>query len=367
MGTSIHDRPYYYNIFLTEHLKNVWNSRQAQPQNLQDQYLHLERLYAFNKIQMILIELNRSKTFNIPYELGVHQSFLDNLVANNYWKDTILEFNYYQIQLIHQPDVALYHLLKTSLRQEMSRLHPSEVRNARVILANFCLQQIRLNNPDFYGDYLEILLEQIAQEQKIIIMELKNIVTVALRMKDLEWVSAFLENHKHLITPVELAEHAYQYNLARVYFLQGKYEAALELLLFVKTDNIYYDVEAKILVIKILYEQINSGTLSGKKLFNKEEELELKTEGFKSYLLMTKKLDTVPTVTVEAWKGFSKFSRRIVPILLTATYNKAVKVKNDLVVAFSEGSKIVEYPWLLQKVDELVQKSTNKTSAKSKK
>ncbi len=359
-ATQIHDRSYYYDMFLVEHIKNVQASKQILLPSLAQQYLYLDRLYAFNKLQMIYIELNRCKMSNLSFDLNTHEPFLTHLVANNFWDDNTLKFHYYQLKIIHAPNEELYGLLKNELKEEANKLHPTEVRNVRTILANFCVQQIKQGNVSFYNDYLGILLDKVEHEQIISIVDFKNIITVALRIKDTDWICAFLENHKSIITPPEAASDAYQYNLARVYFLQKKYDDALELLSLVKIDNVYYSVEIKILTIKILYEQINANILSGKKLINKEEELELKTEGFKSYLQMTKKLNTVPESTVLAWKEFSRFLRRIVPLLLTEAYDKAYKVKKDFEATEARGIRVVENDWLLEKINEMTVKATRR-------
>lgn len=357
LSQQIHDRTYYYHLFLLEHAKNVWISRNNNPISLESQYICLERLHAVNKLQMIFVELNRCKALNLDFDFSKHQSFLDTLVASQFWDDEILRFHYYQLQLISKTDVDIYHLLRAELKKLSPKLHISEVRNTQILLSNFCIQQIRLNNTYFYAYYLDILLEKIDIEKAISIMDFKNMVTVALHAKDLDWTIDFLAQHQSIIFPAEFAQAAYQHNLARVYFLQQKYETALELLLSSKTDNIYYDIEAKILTIKILYEQINLQTLSNKQLVYKESELELKVDGFKSYLQISKKTNSVPPAALLAWKAFSRFSRRLIPIFLAQEYGKASKIKTDLVTTLAQDVRVVEHLWLIEKMDELIAKA----------
>ena len=81
--------------------------------------------------------------------------------------------------------------------------------------------------------------------------DLKNIVTVSIKVNKLAWATTFLQTHKDKLS-TEDSEAIINYNLARIQYHQTNYKGALTLLADRYLDP-FYHISAKILRIKILH------------------------------------------------------------------------------------------------------------------
>ena len=82
----------------------------------------------------------------------------------------------------------------------------------------------------------------------------KNIVTIALRMKELSWAKKFIEEYKPWLRKEE-RENAYTYNLAHWHFHNRDYSKTLSLFQRVEFTDIYYQLDTRSIVLKTYFEQ----------------------------------------------------------------------------------------------------------------
>lgn len=89
----------------------------------------------------------------------------------------------------------------------------------------------------------------------------KNIATLALRLGKIEWTRQFLNTfHRHIA--VDFRDNAYQYCLAYLEYESGNEREAKRLLHSMEFTDVYYDLSARHLMVKILYSEQDWETLN---------------------------------------------------------------------------------------------------------
>ncbi|MEO0469380.1 MAG: hypothetical protein AAF206_07165, partial [Bacteroidota bacterium] len=90
---------------------------------------------------------------------------------------------------------------------------------------------------------------------------LKNMVTVGIRLQAYEWVDEFLHRYRDRLLPA-YQEDAYCLNLASLRYAQGQASAALQLLQQVEFHDVFYDLSARSLLLKLYFENDEDAALT---------------------------------------------------------------------------------------------------------
>jgi hypothetical protein len=97
----------------------------------------------------------------------------------------------------------------------------------------------------------------------------RNLIAVGLRLGKMDWTLEFINKYKNFLVP-EIMNDSYNYNLAAYYYMKAKsvpplekqalYDSALSHLAMVRTDELYYYSDVRILYLKIYIEtdELNS-------------------------------------------------------------------------------------------------------------
>ena len=82
----------------------------------------------------------------------------------------------------------------------------------------------------------------------------KNIITIALQNKEFTWAKKFIEEYA-VYLPKEERDNAYQYNMANYYYFNSNYKQCLRLLQTVQFTDVYYNLDARCIILKIYFEE----------------------------------------------------------------------------------------------------------------
>ena len=170
------------------------------------------------------------------------------------------------------------------------------------MLVNYCVKQV--NNNDF--SYLPILLSlyQHALENDYILengilsrFTFMNIVKIAIKCGELDWVMEFIENHKIHIEK-SYRESVYHFCLASLAYAQKDYDKSLIYLQKYSSKNAVINLAAKTLQMKIFYEkrayELLESHLKAMELFvRRKEVLGYHKENYSNIIKFTKQLHTV--------------------------------------------------------------------------
>ena len=231
------------------------------------------------------------------------------------------------------------------LLHEYQTLLPEKfLRDFETIAYNLCVP--RYHRQLRYREYLFQLLCRFIESGRIYhngfisAGMFQSAVTIRLLRKEYNEALQFLENHRHRIIGSQHPEEYYQFNLANYYFHIGQYDNALSIIHKVSYEEMQYKCSAKILEIKILYETDSNV-------------LDSKIDAAKVYFFREQ---YIPPDKKEMYSRFIDFMRRLKHPQTEVNLERARKLLEEI----RESPRIAEWPWLVEKSEQIVQKQQNK-------
>ncbi len=242
------------------------------------------------------------------------------------------------IRMFQTTSEQSYQDFKSLLHQHLQLFPMDEARNLLIYAQNFAQSQIRQGKTNYRQEYFD--LYQLGLKNKILYYDgkiprphLKNIISISLLLEKYDWAKAFLEAHRYLIWGKDSKE-VYQFNLAQIAFAQSDYDTALSLISHQHFEDLFYELTARRMELKIMYE------------LQEILVLEPKLHAFKMYIHRNKVLS----------KHLKTHNNNFIKILsrLTRTIPKEPKQLEKLENALQKMTKqVVDERWLWEKVEDL--------------
>jgi len=209
---------------------------------------------------------------------------------------------------------------------------------------NYCVRQLNSGVEKYVRSVFE--LYQYGLEHAILIennhlnqFTHKNIITTAIRLEEYDWVKHFIQKYTPFLED-EYQESYTHYAKAKLLFAQQKYDPCMQLLIKVEFDDLFLNMSAKSILLKIYYEQNSIDALmallvSFRRFLQRKTIVAYHREIYKNMILLTEKL-------------------------LAAPLNDTTKIA-ALREEIQQTNPLTEKPWLLAQLDKLQRnESSNK-------
>ncbi|MEY2828425.1 MAG: hypothetical protein RIQ33_283, partial [Bacteroidota bacterium] len=311
--------------------QEVLQSR-TKPRNTAEVLTALDNFYLHQKLKYWSVALHYQKMFDQPISI-LWDDFLFDYLQQNQQADETIEINR-QILLLEKLDDATLHYkwLKEKLMNKKSKLLFTTQKEIYLFLINYCIAQINSGESKYYKEIFEIYklglrLDLIIQQKIISPWDFKNIITVALQQKEINWAENFIVKYNSNL-PKDEIENAYNYNLAKVFFIQKKYTESLKLLNQVAYTDIFYQLDIKILQAKTLFELNESDTLDD------------------LMVSFTKLLNRKRKLSNHYQKRYKRFINYLQKILKVESEAKI----NTLILQLENDNEVPDRNWLLEKI-----------------
>ncbi len=309
--------------------------RQIQP-NIEELDKKLDTLYLYKKLKYVCDALNRRKIFKKSFTIR----FIDVIIHADSFKEILNTnkgiFMYYNIyQLLSTNHELYFNVIQEKIKDSWNEFEKRELKDIFSYLQNFCIQQINKGNVEYLQTLFSLYTLQlekniIIQDNAMYLFDFKNIATLGIRLKQYEWVEEFTEKYVHLI-PKESRQSAASFNYARIYFAQKKFKKVLKELLQVQFSDIYYELGARVLIIKVYMEQDDLPLA------------ETSITSFKSYINRDKNISTSQK---EIYMNF------LTHTLWLAKYSQNHTLLRKKFELFKQTPNITEKDWLQSKYEE---------------
>lgn len=243
--------------------------------------LHYQELYVLSSMLISLCEwANRRNVVSTPAEEGSDiQDKLDYIERRRalIHEHIYLDLYYQSLKTLLEPnDESYYQSLKVILLTQTAAFPPKLLTNPFHVAINYCIKKLNQGANQYVIEAFEMYQQAIERkalfhEQVLMDGDLKNIVTLGVRLKAFEWTEAFVEqNYIHL--PPKQQASALAFNRAYIHYGKGAYSKALSLLSSADFEDVYYQIGAKSMLLKIYFERMEL------------EPLEALLHAFKQYL-----------------------------------------------------------------------------------
>lgn len=124
---------------------------------------------------------------------------------------------------------------------------------------NFCIRKIRTGDNQYANNLMDYYAKGVEGGYLLTNSEIspwtfKNMVQLGIGLKRFQWLEGFIEAY-HKLLPAEHIEGAYHYNLAELHYAKGNIDEAYKHLNLSEFTNIQYNTGAKILLLRMYYEE----------------------------------------------------------------------------------------------------------------
>jgi len=323
-------------------------------ENLQNKVDQLDLFYLSAKLRDSCEMMDRKRILATDYEFHLLDNLIEAVHENleRYTNYPAISIYFRVLLMLREPEnVEHFNILKAEVSQNIQLFARDEQRSLYGYLQNYCIRKVNSGGYEFYRELLNIYrymidIKLMDADNKNLQWDLKNMVSVALRLGENNWTFKIIHKLKNEL-PDDLRENAYTYNLANYYYETKEYKKATKLLQSVDFKDVYYNLDSKSMLLKIYFEQ------------DEEEAFYALVTTFKAYLTRNKLISADRYVT---YNNLLKFARNIFTFKIMLPYqrrhhrNKINALKQKLI----ETKNVVNLNWLLKEMDELLKEKSEK-------
>lgn len=228
-------------------------------ESIQTASIQLDRYYFLNRLRISCAMLDRQTILQANYELHLSTAWIKHLEAQSFFDEPIIQLYYVIYKALSEEHVERHFtVLRTRLEEDAPRIPFEDLRDIYLFAINYCARKIRQGKNTYVEQALQLYRTGI---ETLILIEdnvlspwaFTNVVKLALRTQQYEWIEGFIEQYAPLL-PEVFRENALHYNLAELYYYTGRYDEAQTQLNEVAFSDLNYYLGARVLLAKIFYE-----------------------------------------------------------------------------------------------------------------
>ena len=314
---------------------------------IQQKQNHLDHFYFSEKLKDACEMMMRSRILQVEYSYEM----LDNIIAvieknkKEYAHIPSIIVYYHVFQMLAKATSESYQELIPILKKYESFFPKEELESIYNHLQHFCMNKINTGDNNYLSELFHLYQMQLQQDLLIENNYLsewhyKNMVTVGLRLGELDWVKNFIENYRNRLDP-EVVKNAYTFNLAAYFYEANELEKVLDLLVKVEYSDIRYVLHAKSLLLRTYYD------------LNEYEAFLSLTESFQKYIHRNAQISDARKNGISNLVKFTKKTFQIKNELKFSRPEKLQLELQKLQKTIAETDTIFNQSWLNVKVREV--------------
>ena len=227
---------------------------------------NLDRFYFLRKLQLQCERINYRNVLDREFDVSLIDEITRYVLRNGFLGSPLIETYYQVLQLLSgpEPESAFQSLLQL-LDAHRDRFSVEDLNNVYQYVKNHCIRRINLGD-EIYRERLFSIYKNILADERLMRhdylspWEYKNIVTLGLRLRQEAWVADFIERHLHHLPPHE-RDNAHTYNSAMLCYYRKQYRQAVKLLQTVEFTDLYYQLDARSILLKVYFETYEAESL----------------------------------------------------------------------------------------------------------
>ncbi len=306
-------------------------------QQLEQTITSLQSFYILRTLELLFLFFSFKNVVKYDGEVAFLEFIQQQALDQKFSNIPMIKAYYNTLMFLKNPNNEdNFKAVKTQLKEE--RLSPQSIDEKSLYDAayNYCALQINAGNSAYYQELFD--LYKMGLNKDILYVNgylfpntVKNMVTTALRLGELEWTENFLNEYKDKLNP-EHQEDIYNYNRAHLLFYKKEYDKALEYLEEAHYKDTFFKTDAKKLKVKIFYEQ---------------DEVRLLDSYIEQFYMSNYRNELVSEKHQETNRNFILLLKQLVNIP-PANKEKLEKLHAKI----EQTQKVAERLWLTQKIKE---------------
>lgn len=329
------------------------------------EYYHLQYLmaetaghfFASKGIRKVSEELQKAVDYFDLYYLSQKLKYTcdmlnaQKMLSADYQQNLIDEISHYLKKRKHEeiPAVAVYYLVFLMLTDDQpeenferlialldksSDQFPAHERQQLQIHAiNFCIRKIRQNEEPYVSKALDLYMQGIKagyllEDGVLSPFTFKNVIKLGLRLKRYDWTDGFIGQYADQLVP-KFRKNAVSYGLADLNYHKGDHETSMIHLREVAFTDIFFTLDAKVMLLKLYYEN------------DETEPLYSLLHSFRVFLSRNK------LISNDVRKTYQHFIKLLNQISMALKKSKLSTIRETI----NTTEPLTERKWLLQVVD----------------
>lgn len=307
--------------------------------NLKNISDNLDYFYIAEKLRQYCTLLSWKKMYMLDIEIANIENIL--LLAQSDQYSNIPAINmYYNMYLTYSESNNLTHYdnLKQQIESYIHLFPEHEQWEIYSTAISYCINKVNRGETSFQLEtfqwYKKVIDNNlILHENYLSATTFRNIVQIATRVDETSWAENFIYDYSKYVDD-KLRVNAVEFSLARLEFYRKNYDKVIEHLYQVTYEDVWYNVNAKTLLIATYYE------------LNEYDALESLLQAFKMYIRRERSL---PAERKNHYLNLIKFTNTLIKIP-----HKEKKKLEKLYQEIKDTKGIVSKPWLEEKVLKLL-------------
>ena len=249
---------FHYQLELEIYLHSE-QAKRSSPRNLQALTQSLDYYYLAEKLKLSCLQFAHASVYKIEYDYGLLNVALEYLAENPevLTQSAIAIYYHYYLAISSEQQESFEHF-NALLDEHERNFEPEERWDLYVLAINYGIKQINKG----ISAYLRLTLNRYQRGLSLGVLtyrgelsrfSFKNILAIALKLEEFEFVEAFIEDY-HGYLPEVYRQSYLHYAWSKLAFTQGDYGRALTLLRSVEYDELFMNIDAKIMLMKLFYE-----------------------------------------------------------------------------------------------------------------
>jgi hypothetical protein len=345
------DNEHFYTDYLFQNELDkyfVGKKKLERDESLQKKTDSLDLFYISAKLRDCCEMLNRTQIIQSEYQMHMLGHISEYIEAHlrDYGQYPAISIYYSILLMLQNPNDESHFTKLVAMLGDSHKLFPaSELRDMYNYAQNYCIRKINVGDNAYNGAFLEInkkLVENnLIQTGKYITeRDYKNVVSIALRQGEYGWAFDFMSTYKTKL-PDDIRENAHNYSLANYYYETKDYKKAIKLLNGVEFTDVYYNLDAKTMLLKIYYE------------LEEEEAFLALAASFKIYLTRNKLINKQNYTVYNNLLNFTKKAFNLKTSLPYQRNRDFAKKTVQLKQKVETTRNIVNSKWLLEQLSDL--------------
>lgn len=338
---KIHDASYYSHAWEMEYSNLSLMSQgkvSAQEGTIARAGEYLDRFYLIRKLELCCEIFNVQNVFAHEHQIFLLDEILTHL-ENRSYDDVPVIVIYFRIlmTLRESENEDHYYLLRSLLIQHEDVVAKQALRDMYKYVLNYCIKKINLGNVSWQKELFDIY--KVTLQSRVLLTEgvlshrdFKNIITISLRQRELAWAEEAIPLYLPQLDAKE-RDNARKYNTANLFFHKGDFSGALRLLQQVDFSDIFYDLDARSIVLKTWFE------------LDEEDSFEYHAAAFRTFLKRNKSVSEYQRTIYE---NLIRYTSRLMRI--GGKRKQILELKEEI----QRVMNIADLRWLLSKLEERI-------------
>lgn len=261
---------------------------------------HARLFFMITTLRHAYIALSHQNIKKEDYIIPMLDSILTEIESGGYEEEIILMIYYHGYQTFNNPqDTKHFTELKALLINQEITLDSTEKVTVLRMVINYSIKQLHAGKLEYIKEAFELYrygLEHqcLMENNKLSLFAYANIVSLGLNLKEFDWIAEFIPAYSKYLD-VEHPQNYEHHNTAKLEFMRGDLDKAMSLLIQTEYDDLFLNMTAKVILIKIYYLQDSFDALealleSFRVFLNRKKVLSYHKQNFMNFIKLTKKL-----------------------------------------------------------------------------